>query len=278
MSRWKAILGEPIIHFLLVGVILYVAAAAYRSHSDPRRIVVDQTLTARLSNQYRLQFGRPPSRDDLRQLTKQYVGDEALYREGIALGLADGDEIVRRRIIQKMEFLVDVEGEIPEPSDAVLIAYQNAHKERYSLPERISFSHLYFSIDAGGEAVAQQHAARALALLQRDSAEAGTIQSDPFPGPQNLSLVGTREIERIFGNSAMAAKLPALPQGLWSGPLRSGYGWHLVRVEARENPAQPSFAEVRDRIQTDWQDEQRERRRADAMAVLLKRFKIVPDA
>ncbi len=160
-GRVGRVLREPLLHFLIIGVVIFVAMQSWRAANDTRRIVVTPERTAELANKYRLQFGAAPTPAQLEGVVEAYVQEEALYREGKAMGLDRDDEIVRRRIAQKVEFLQADRGLPAAPSDAQLKRWFDTHPADYATPARTTFSHLYFSTDAVGEGPARVRAAHA---------------------------------------------------------------------------------------------------------------------
>src|SRR4051794_22138595 len=116
MRLISKLVREPIVHFALLGSLLYGAAALHATATDPQRIVVSDAVVSRLAERYIQQFGAPPPPMRLAYLIDRYVQDEALYRQGMAMGVANNDEIVRRRVIQKMEFLGEGETDVGEPT------------------------------------------------------------------------------------------------------------------------------------------------------------------
>src|SRR5262249_27343568 len=153
------------------------------------------------------------------------------------------DEIVRRRVIQKMEFLADDASPLGQPSEGTLHAFYDAHPDRYRAPSRVSFHHLYFATDEGMDH-ATSRASAGLRALQRGAA-ASSVASDPFPDRAVFVNLSPGDIEGLFGRSQLAEALPALPTGIWSGPLRSGLGVHLVYVDGKAPGHAESFASVR---------------------------------
>lgn len=271
----RAFFREPVVQFLLLGVLLYGASALYARLNDPRRIVIADGDVARLEQRYRQQFGARPSPQQLEWLIERHVRDEVLYREGLALGLGEGDEVVRRRIVQKMEFLSEDEGPAAAPTAAELHAFYEAHAERYRSAARLSFTHLYFSPDVGGDEAARQRAVQSLARLRARPGTGAEAAADPFWDREHLERVDRLEVERVFGRSELAARVFELPAGSWSGPLRSGFGWHLVRVDAQEAPRLAPLAEVEPELRADWQEDQRARRKREAFERLMRGYWIV---
>lgn len=274
--RINAILREPIVHFLFVGALLFGASSLYARATDPKRIVVTDADVDRLAQRYSQQFGAPPALDRLTHLIDLHIRDEALFRKGLAMGLGEGDEVVRRRIIQKMEFLAEGDGDVEEPSLAQLQMFYKANAERYRKSARVSFTHLYFSPDIGDAAAARSRAAVALAQLQ-ESANPSTISSDRFPDRRNYARLGLQEAEQVFGKSELAQALYTLPVGVWAGPVRSGYGWHLVRIDLREELRPPLLTEIEEELRADWQDEQRARLKDERLTQLLREYEVVRD-
>jgi len=270
---WAA-LREPIVQFLLLGALLYGASVLLARQTDPRRIVLTTGEVVRLEQRHVQQFGVRPSSRQLEWLIERHLRDEVLYREGLALGLGEGDEVVRRRIVQKMEFLSEDEGLIAAPTAAELRAFYDAHPERYRSPARVSVTQLYFSPDrSGGEDSARARAARALTRLEAGSE--GAVDADSFGEGERLERMDRAGVERMFGRSELATRVFELPAGRWSGPLRSGIGWHLVRVEAQESPRLAPLAEVESELRSDWEQDQRAQRKQEALERLMRGYRIV---
>ena len=206
-------------------------------------------------------------------IVEAYIQEEALYREGKAMGLDRDDEIVRRRISQKVEFLQQDRSLPAAPSDADLARYFDAHAAAYGTPVRTTFSHLYFSTDAVGEGPARARAVHALEALKAGAT--ADVGADPFPDLNAYSNLAESEAVRLFGDSELAHRLPTAPVGQWSGPYRSGYGWHLVRVDARTPAARPALADVRDQVREDYLRAAQAKANAQALARLKTRYTVV---
>src|SRR5690242_17102463 len=129
-------LREPLLHFVVAGFVLFLAGEAHRRETDPLRIVVTPEREARLVNRYVLQFGSPPEAATRAALVDREIEEEMLFRQGLALGLDRNDELVRRRIVQKMQFLLEDVSPPAEPADAELRAFYSLHADRYTTPAR----------------------------------------------------------------------------------------------------------------------------------------------
>jgi peptidyl-prolyl cis-trans isomerase C len=268
----RRIAAEPLTHFIVFGLLLFVASRFYAEQHDVYDIVVTPRHVAELARTYALQFGGPPDAQTLEGLVARDVHDEILFRQGTALGLDQGDEIVRRRVVQKMQFLMQDLNAPAEPSEAALQDYFKAHAARYVTPARTTFSHIYFSAD-----VAADPQARARALLAKlpQSLHRAPDRGDPFPDLYDFSAYEPEQVQRLFGRTPMADAVFAAPVGRWSGPFRSGYGWHLVFIDARQAPALPPFASVRDQVRTDYLQDAQDRANRTAFDDLARRFTII---
>jgi hypothetical protein len=246
--RW---LREPLLHFVVIGLAIFLGAQAWRAANDQHRIVVTPERAAELTRKYRLQFGASPTPAEAERFIDAYVREEALYREAVAMGLDRDDEIVRRRLAQKIEFLLADRSLPAEPDDAALRRWFESHAADYATPVRTTFSHLYFSADGVGEGPSRVRAAEALALL-RGGAAPDAAHADPFPDQGAYTGMSRDEARRLFGDSELARAIDTAPVGAWSGPYRSGYGWHLVHVDVRDLAGRPPFEQVRERVREDY--------------------------
>jgi len=182
--------------------------------------------------------------------------DEALYQQALANGLERDDPIIRRRMVQKMEFLFQDPALIRTPSDAELAAYLAHNADRYRAPGLTAFSHVFFSRARRGRA-AEEDATRALAVLRsaRRQPELSPDLGDPFMLAYDFPPESSGEIASQFG-SAFAEAVVVQTSGSWQGPVDSAYGVHLVRVRSRLPGRLPALTEIRARVLLDWTNEQ----------------------
>jgi peptidyl-prolyl cis-trans isomerase C len=261
-------LREPLVHFVLLGVVVF---AVHRWVAPPprgNRIVVSEAILRGLRQEHLRQNGALPSPEEEAALIQRFVDNEILYREAIAQGLDRGDLIVRRRLVQKMEFVLDGEDPIAAPTDAELQAYLQAHAERYAVAARVALTQVFVSTDQHG-ADAERIAAELRAQLA-GGADPSAL-GDPFLRGREFPQRTEREVAGIFG-APFAAQVMTLPIGEWSGPLRSSYGLHVVRVSERRTGRQPALREVRAAVLRDWEEERRAAVNAHALARLRQRY------
>ena len=279
MTSLSRLIREPLLHFLVLGACLFVLFYQTADPVDiaqPNRIAVTKADVDRLTAQWQRQWRRPPTDRELEGLVDAYVREEILYREALALGLDQDDVIVRRRLGQKLEFLFKDLAEQSDPEDAELERFLAENAERYTLPGRLSFTHVYFNSDKRG-AAAEKDARKALALLNggaQDADPAGL--GDRFLYQYRFDEQSPSQVARIFG-SAFSDRITALDVGEWRGPIASGYGIHLVRVSERTEPRQPALAEVRDKVRWDVIAERREEIDSAFYEDLRERYEVTID-
>jgi len=201
-------------------------------------------------------------------LVREWVDDEILYRRAIELGLDQNDTLVRRRLVQRMRFLLEDTYRIEPPSDAQLQARLEEHPERFAAPSRTSFEQLFFS---RGKRGAELGAAARSALETLNEDPKAAVEADPFFRGSTFEELTPVEIERAFGRE-FAQSMENLPVGQWSGPVTSAYGLHLVYLKDRASAAAPKLDAVRDAVERDWLQSEQTRRNQEALARLRARY------
>ena len=208
---------------------------------------------------FRSQWRRDPTREELQALVEERVHEEVLYREALAIGIDKDDTIVRRRMAQKMQFLAEDVAAAREPDATELAAWYETNRDRFALPPRVSFRHLYFSPDRRGER-ARDDAAAALTRLAgqpEDSSLAATL-ADAFMFQEYYRDRAPEFLGKEFGpNFALAVAKSSV--GSWQGPFESGFGWHLVFVDALIPGHVPALEEVEADVKNAWLAEQKAR-------------------
>jgi hypothetical protein len=274
----RSLLREPLLHFLLAGAVIFAAYEFLNppaSRSDQAyRIVLTENDLRQLAVQ-RLAQGRPaPTADEMRILVEDRVSEEILSREAVAFGLDKDDEIIKRRLAQKMNFLAEGIAALQYPSDAELRAWFAQNSSRFALPSRTSFHHLYFSSDRGPGA--RNAAAIALTRVagKPSDTSATAAAADPFMFRDYYAERTPEQITREFGPNFTKAVLRLSP-GEWQGPIESGYGWHLVFVDAIEPSRTPAFEEVEPAAKSAWLDQKQEEIKRVSFEAMRKRYTVV---
>jgi len=270
-ARLRPLLREPLTHFLLFGILIFIVAHAIEARSKRYAIAVGPDEITRIVNSYTQQYGAAPEPAQIHTMVDNYIREEIYLREGLALGLDRNDEIVRRRVAQKFDFLQQDMAVPREPTETDLRAWYAHHAADFVVPARRSFDQVYFAIDRRGDAAAKSLASEAVARLAHG--EPAPV-ADEFPGPAVINKLSQDDLSRLFGGDAFAASIFAARPGTWTGPLRSGFGWHAVRVTEAE-PARPrSFDEARADVRIAWQQADRQARNGEAYRQLQARYRI----
>jgi parvulin-like peptidyl-prolyl isomerase len=257
----KRLLREPLIHFLLIGALLFglygLMPSAGPATVASKQIRLSQSEIAQLTLLFQSQWRRPPTPQELERLVENKVQQEILYREALAMGLDKDDEIVKRRMAQKMQFLAEDVAAAREPTTAELKVWFEQNSDRFAQPPRLSFRHLYFSTDRRGER-ARDDAQQALAKLAGqpvDTQAAGAL-ADSFMFQDSYRDRAPDYLAKEFG-PRFALAVSKLAPGSWQGPVESGFGWHLVFVDTVIPGRVPAFEEIEPDVRTAWLGEQK---------------------
>lgn len=272
----KAFVREPLVHFLLLGVVLFIAYGLVSkpgSGDAPGQITVTQGQIENLVSGFAKAWQRPPTSEELAGLVRDLVREEVYCREAMALGLDKDDTVIRRRLRQKMEFISDDIAAMPEPTDADLNAYLQAHSDRFRVDQTFTFSQVYLDPEKHGENLARD-ISTLLARLNRAGAQAEvSALGDSFLMERTFTAAPASEVAKQFGEK-FAAKLGELSPGQWEGPVESGYGAHLVFVSERTEGRVPELAEVRDDVRREWANAQRLELNEKFYHELFKRYSV----
>jgi len=271
-------LKEPLLHFLIAGLSLFAAYVWLNSDTadekKAERVVRITTAEVEwLKQTWARQWQRPPSEDEIKGLVTSYIKEQLLAHEAKTLGLDENDTVVRRRLAQKLEFLVKDTALLAEPTEEDLRQFYDAHPERFEAEARVSFTHVFFSREQNKNA--ETRAKAALVTLSRDDATPENM-GDSLLIESEFHQVDKTTLAAHFGRD-FADEVMALQPGAWAGPIESAYGLHLVRV-SEVQPAVPSkFAEVKTEVLERWYEEREREANAQYLAGLLRKYDLVVD-
>ncbi len=267
-----SVLREPLLHFLLIGMLLFLLFGKVAPPSDEgTRITVDRSAIAALAGQFQATWSRPPTRDEVNGLIDAYVRDEILYREGVALGLVKDDPVIKRRVRQKLEVLIEEEGEAGAPGDIELSAYLNKNAEKFRMPPVLSFDQVLFDPADYGDNLESALKASMAAL---NGGAAPESQGKSSMLPMRVKDLPMDQVVRDFGDDFGKA-LDAAPVGQWLEPLRSGFGVHLVRIAERTPGYLPPLDEARKAVTREWENGRRQAALEASYARLRKDYDVV---
>ena len=258
-TRW---LREPLVQFLIIGVVLFLINGALNHGTSQAGSSYEITLTIddlrQLQSTFAAQWQRAPSPEEMRGLVENRIRQEVLYREALMLGLDKDDIIIKRRLAQKMQFLAEDVAGTHEPTTAELKGWYGKNSDRFALPSRFSFRHLYFSPDGRGQR-AHDDAMNALAKIgeEPEASKTAAAMADRFMFQDYYADRTPEELEKEFGTQ-FASAIPKLRPRSWQGPVESGYGWHLVFVDSVVPGRVPVFEEVEPDVKTAWLADQKQ--------------------
>jgi peptidyl-prolyl cis-trans isomerase C len=248
------LLREPLVHFLLIGIAIF---ALYELNSDEGAdpsssiINIDRRDIDELREQWLQQTGSEAEADTLQKLIDAQIEEEIMFREALRLGLDKNDTIVRRRLVQKMEFLSANLSSLDLPEETALLSYYENNSEKYRVDERRSFTHVYFSRDRRGDSLLSD-AETLLRKLQKEKPQKKQAEwGDNFILHYDYRAMREEQLAKVFGFS-FAGDLFALKMEGWQGPIVSEYGVHLILLHDIITAHLPSFADLRERVLDDY--------------------------
>src|SRR5215472_3672235 len=247
------LLREPLLHFLLLGAVIFVAFSFVTRHKTdkPGEIVVTLGTLENIVTGFTRTWQRPPTEGELQGLVRDYIREEAAYREALSMGLDRDDTVVRRRLRQKLEFLSEDLAAHADPSDAELDVFLHAHPGLFRSEPLLSFRQIYLNPQVHGTNL-QQDECRLLAEVRSAGGHADLSSlGDPFLLAQSFENVSLADVKQTFGEQ-FASGLSKLSPGQWQGPVNSGYGTHLVFLSQRSEGHLPALAEVHDQVRREW--------------------------
>jgi hydrogenase/urease accessory protein HupE len=251
-------LREPLVHFLAMGALLFLLFSL-KGGSGSSRIVVTPGEVDSMAATFARTWQRPPTEQELKGLLDDRVRDEMAVREAVSLGLDRDDAVIRRRLRQKLEFIVEGDEDAVPVTDAELQAFLDRHADKYRIEPTFTFRQVYLNPDRRRGSLE----ADGLALLQSlsvvgehaDISRAG----DALMLPSGLERATRSEVARQFGD-AFAGALVEAPTGRWTGPVPSGFGVHVVFIRDRVDGRAARLDEVRQEVERDLLTERRKER------------------
>ena len=222
---------EPLLHFLLLGVLIFAAFKFISTDtSQPGKILITQGRIESLATTFSRTWRRPPSASELEGLIRDYIREEVFAREAVALGLDKDDTIIRRRLRQKLEFISEDVAAHAEPTDEQLRAYLKEHPDTFRGDRRYTFSQVYLDPQRRGANLSRD-AAQVLTQLGRPGSKVDPATlGDSLMLENEFKALPASEVMKQFGEK-FAASLGEMPTGQWHGPIESGFGVHLVLLK-----------------------------------------------
>jgi len=265
VSLFSRILREPLLHFLLIGALVF-AVYGQRPQiptTSTGTIEVTQAQVERLAAQFQAVWRRAPDAQELEGLVEGFVREEVYYREALALGLDRDDTVIRRRLHLKMEFITEAAAEAMSPDDATLQDFLDARPDRFASPERITFRQIFLG-DSDLDAT--------LAELKAGADPASLGRGGLLPGTMEAAVESV--VDGTFGTDFFS-RVSVLDPGDWRGPVVSSYGPHLVRLDSLEPAALPRLDQIREQVEAEWRQNEAERLRETGYQTLRARYEVI---
>jgi hypothetical protein len=269
----RKLILDPLVHFLLIGAVLF-AISAWRGESvsaGREEIVVTAEQVAQARAAAAVLQGREPTPEEMEALVEPLVRDEVMYREALALGLDENDDEVRRRLIEKMTYLTQDLADPAPSSEQALREFYAANPATFTIPALVSFDQVFFSPGTRGDQL-EADAAEGLAALRagRAPAEVG----DRTPLRESYDDAPREQVAVLFGDTLAAALFDAEP-GDWTGPFRSDFGLHVVRLKSRSAARLPPYDEIAARVAEEYAAQRRREANERAYRALRDRYRVV---
>lgn len=271
------ILKEPVLHFLVIGVLLYIGYQSFNNYlnRDQHIIEVNDDEIQMLVQSWEMKWNRPPTAKEREGIINGQVKEIVLYRTAVEMGLDKQDRATRRRLAQQVELLGSGMIQSPQPAEGDLVKYYENHKEEYRKPETVTITQLFFDPDKRGDATLDD-AKAALNRLNLQNDPNGNLSAfgDMFMLPNYFSNQTEMEISRQFG-SGFTESVFELEAGKWHGPVLSGYGTHLVFVHNHKINELPDYTEVRDYLRDEWMAQKKAELKEQYIEGLMARYEVV---
>lgn len=270
---------DPLLHFVVAGAILFAGYVLINRgetntpSTDP--VHIGEGDVRWLKETFANQWQRTPTDDELRGLVAGFLEEELFAREAKTLGLDQDDTIVRRRLAQKLAFLVGDTSRIVDPTDEELRRLYHANAERFRVEARVSFTQAFFNPERRQHAEADAKAAL-MSISTTGGDDRATTMGDPTLLETEFHDVDAQTVSNVFGAN-FARTVFLLKPGSWAGPVKSGYGVHLVRITDTRPATLRPFQEVRPKVLEEWRRQREDQTKAMYLGKLRDKYGVVID-
>ncbi len=244
---------EPLFHFLVLALLIFAYFAVFPDSDNDRAgvydIVIGPQQVQRLKEEWAQSWRRPPNEQQLNNLIESAIKEEVYYREAVALGLDKNDSVVRNRMVQKMRFLQSEA--LAEPTLADLQDQFEQNPAKYQPESRYSFQQVYLGQGGDVQSASIGDLIKRLDSGTEEPSDVGLTLSVPSSFASALHSEIVRQFGLEFANT-ISEKVP--PNSTWYGPIVSGFGQHLVRLDHVQADSSASLddAAIRQRVENDW--------------------------
>ena len=251
--------------FFVIGVLILGLDLTFSKFKDDKRIYVTEEEIYSLMNSWALQVGRNPNPDEAKAVIDNLIEEEILYREALRLGLDANDQIIKRRLAQKLMFLKQ-ESKGTKLAELEISEFYKNNLDKYTIPEQFDFTHIYFSKEDDGLA----RALNARALLDKSKEAKG----DVFFLGKNFTNKSPKELRKDFGVN-FSLEFENLKLNEWSKPIESTYGSHLIKLVGIQAARIPELEEIKPRVLVDLELERKDSNLSNYLNELKEDYEII---
>ncbi len=274
LIKIRRFFGEPFIQFLILGGLLFLFVSYIQQQKDrqTREITVSNEQVGLMMMNYKAQTGTLPTKLQLDAMIDDYIREEILYREAKKIGLDKEDEIIKRRLAQKFDFLQTDLTQIPAPSEETLQQFYSNNSALFRDSATVSFSHIYFSTDNSNDSIAKQRALTVLLQLKQTNLQRAPEKGDRFPLQYDYTNQSALDLRQNFGDKQLLHELFKEPLNTWVGPYQSGYGWHLVYITKIDSAMVIPFASIKEEVKMQYIDAEKTKQYKNFFEQLSKKY------
>lgn len=265
----KKIITEPLLHFIVISILFFAVYNALNpAKTDQQTIIVSEGRVAQIKNSFIKQWKRAPLAKELGNAIQAFAINEMYVQEARASNLDIGDQVINRRLQQKMTFILEGFASSKEPSDIELKQLYNDNLDKYRLPPQYSFTQIFISADRNEEEL------QALITRQQQRIKQGLKpEGEGSMLPNQVSLETSVQLARKFGDKFSSA-LENIELNQWSAPIKSAFGWHFVFLKEKKPANINPFETVKKSVLSDWQYQNTQRYQEQYEQRLLERYQI----
>ena len=268
----KKLLKEPLLHFILLGCLLFALYGIVNKQNDSENVIlIDDFDMNNIIASWEMQWKRLPTDEELKNLVDLNIKQEIFYQEALKMNLDHNDEIIKRRLAQKMQFLSNDLAAMTEPTDEELKKFYDANFENYLNPPIHSFYQIIFSPDHRKDP--KNDAEKTLLKFKDVTFEKMKNKGDALPFPFFYENQDANEIDRQLGMQ-FSETLETLKTNTWTGPIKSGFGYHLIYITDKKKSQKPDFKDVKKDLLRDLEYENQKQLNEQLLQELKKNYKI----
>jgi hypothetical protein len=265
----KKIFKEPLLHFLFISTLFFLIFDVLNPSKDSNSVInISKGRIEQLHARFQKTWQRSPSDEELAALIRDYALDEIYNLEARALGLDNNDAVIKRRLRQKMEFMLQ-DTILDKPSQSEIKNFYQDNRAKYLKESRYSFEQIFISLNRNKEdlnTIIEKQKIK-IALGDKPTGDITLL-------PKFLVSIFESDIERKFGIDFLDA-LTKLETDNWQGPVRSGLGLHFVNITSLEKGLLPELDKVYDKVIDDMKYQQKHAAKIDFEKILFERYEIL---